>query len=160
VRAAVLVALALVAPGSPGAAAAAEVGPPSFLPGLWHFERTIAQGGRSTVLPGAIFATRREVTRCVNPSAAMQETFRPVNVGNCRSTPPERTEKGFVFALRCDFIGPVRTVIEVESESAYTETHESTLRPMKETIVARRLGDCPAEASTQVRRRLAGAAPR
>ena len=69
-RGAVLVVLiALVALGHPGAAAAAD-GPPSFLPGLWHFERMIAQGGRSTLLPGATFATRREVGPVVTLAAS------------------------------------------------------------------------------------------
>jgi hypothetical protein len=67
---------------------------------------------------------KEEIKRCVDPSISMQETFRPVSVGNCHPTRPEHAAARYVFALRCDYMGPVRTTIEVQGEGAYTETNE------------------------------------
>lgn len=82
--------------------------------------------------------------RCVDPTQAMKETFRPVTIGSCRSTLPEKIKNTYHFAKRCDYLGPVTTTITVESAMAYRETHELTNgpSPKKETVVARRVGDC------------------
>jgi hypothetical protein len=124
---------------------AVENGWPKFRAGMWQFDRTITASGQNVDLPKA---QRRllhnQVTRCVDPSDAMRETFKPTSVGSCRSAAPQSTSNRHVFSLRCDFTGPVRTVITVESDSAYVEVHESVgPRPQKtETITARRLGGC------------------
>ena len=124
---------------------AVENGWPKFRAGMWQFERTITASGQYLDLPRA---QRRlvhdQVTRCVDPSDAMRETFKPTSVGSCRSAAPQSANNRHFFALRCDFTGPVRTVITVESDSAYVETHESVgPRPQTtETITARRLGGC------------------
>ena len=74
----------------------------------------------------------------------MIETFRSVSIGACQSTKPERQKNAFVFAKRCDYLGPVKTVITVESETAYRETNEllTSASPKRDIVVARRLGDC------------------
>ena len=88
--------------------------------------------------------TKVHMTRCVDPSDAMRETFRPASVGNCRSAQPQLDGNRYVFPLRCDYMGPVKTVISVENDAAYTETNELSVGnlPKKETVVARRIGDC------------------
>jgi hypothetical protein len=84
------------------------------------------------------------VTRCVDPTEAMKETFRPLSMGACRSTPARRQGSVYVFARRCDYIGPVRTTIVVDGDAAYREMHELAVgpTPRREVIVARRIGDC------------------
>ena len=117
---------------------------PYFQRGLWRFERTISNSGDSRDLRSAMFVSNRQVTRCVDPTNAMRETFKPVMIGNCRSAKPEKTHNRYVFSLRCDFMGPARTTIEVESDTAYVEINEfiGSKPPKTEIIIARRIGNC------------------
>jgi len=121
---------------------AEEFAGPSFRKGMWQFERTLEYTGPSPS-PHAR-SVRREMTRCVNPTEAMKETFKPFTVGACHSVKPEKLDNTYIFSLRCDYLGPVRTVIEVEGEGAYTEVNEVTVGdlPRKDTVIARRIGDC------------------
>ncbi len=82
--------------------------------------------------------------RCVDPTESMKETFKPLTVGACHSVKPEKVDNRYVFSMRCDYLGPVRTVIEVEGDAAYTEINELTVGnfPRKDTVIARRVGDC------------------
>lgn len=118
---------------------------PVFLKGAWLFQRSTESVTRHWLLPNA----RRvkvdpPVVRCVNPTEAMIETFRASSVGSCQSTPPEIQETTFTFAQRCDYLGPVRTVITVQGETSYRETNEllSSPSPKVDIVVARRIGDC------------------
>jgi hypothetical protein len=74
----------------------------------------------------------------------MKETFKATNVGGCHSQRPEHVDNQYVFALRCDYMGPVRTTIDVESETAYTEINELRVGefPRTDTVVAKRVADC------------------
>ena len=59
------------------------------------------------------------------------------------SAKPEKANNKYKFSNRCDFMGPVSTVITVHSKEAYTELNEATAGlPKSELIVARRIGDC------------------
>ena len=111
---------------------------PKFRKGLWQFERTLAASGSG----GVIF--KREMTRCVDPSQAMKETFRSSSVGACRSSRPDQVESNkYVFAQRCDYMGPVRTTIVVESDTAYTEVNEvQGALPRTDTVIARCIAQC------------------
>jgi len=118
---------------------------PTFSKGMWLFQRSTEFVTKHWVLPNARrVKVEQPVVRCVNPTEAMIETFRPVNVGACQSTLPERKKNTFVFAKRCDYLGPVKTVITVESDGAYRETNEllTGASPKRDIVVARRLGDC------------------
>ena len=117
---------------------------PKFRKGVWQFERTLALTGREFGSDEDRVVFKREMRRCVDPSEAMKETFRPVSVGNCHSKRAERVANKYVFALRCDYMGPVRTTIDVESDAAYTETNELEvgLLPRTDTVIARRIADC------------------
>jgi hypothetical protein len=124
---------------------------PTFAQGLWLFQRSTEFTTRHWILPNAKrIKVEPPVTRCVNPTEAMVETFRPASVGACQSTLPSRKNNTFVFAKRCDYLGPVKTVISVESESAYRETNELLAGTSLKTdiVVARRVGDCPATVNT------------
>jgi hypothetical protein len=118
---------------------------PTFSKGMWLFQRSTEFVTKHWVLPNARrVKVEQPVVRCVNPTEAMIETFRPVSVGACQSTLPERKKNTFVFAKRCDYLGPVKTVITVESDAAYRETNEllTGASPKRDIVVARRLGDC------------------
>lgn len=118
---------------------------PSFTKGLWLFQRSTEFVTQHWVLPNARrVKVEQPVARCVNPTEAMIETFRAVNIGSCQSTSPTRQKNTFVFAKRCDYLGPVKTVITVESETAYRETNEllAGKSPKRDIVVARRIGDC------------------
>ena len=114
---------------------------PRFRKGLWRFERTLE-------FPLHRYVVRQEeVTRCVDPTNAMKGTFASPDIGNCRSTKPERARNRYTFANRCDLLGPVRTDITVHSEEAYTELNIFNFGnfPKVDKVVAQRIGDCGAE---------------
>jgi hypothetical protein len=118
---------------------------PTFSKGLWLFQRSTEFVSRHWVLPNARrINVEPAVVRCVNPTESMIDTFRPVTIGSCQSTLPEKQNSTFVFARRCDYLGPVKTVISVESETAYRETNETLggSSPKKDIVIARRIGDC------------------
>jgi hypothetical protein len=113
---------------------------PSFRKGMWHFVRTIDLALHNKTRQRL---AQRELTQCVDPTHAMIATFASPSVGNCVSAKPEKANNTYKFANRCDFMGPVSTVITVHSEEAYTELNEATAGlPKAELVVARRIGDC------------------
>lgn len=116
---------------------------PVFRQGLWQFERSVERRGIPT-MPHVGVLRASVVTRCVDPTVSMLETFRPTSVGTCRSEPPTRNGNVYIFRLRCDHIGPVQTTIEARGSGAYRETHVLSvgMAPRTETIEARRIGDC------------------
>lgn len=118
---------------------------PSFRKGVWQFERTLQLNEKPGVADQNRVLSKHEMRRCVDPSESMKETFRPVSVGNCHPTKPRRVANKYVFALRCDYLGPVKTTIEVLSDTAYTETNEVQVGnfPRTETVVAHRVAECP-----------------
>src|SRR6266700_3885375 len=118
---------------------------PSFRKGLWHFVRTLDlvahRKNKHRVL-------EREATRCVDPTVAMKATFASPSVGNCVSAKPEKSDNKYIFSNRCDYMGPVSTVITVHSDDSYTEVNELTVGklPRVESVVAHRVGDCQEDA--------------
>jgi hypothetical protein len=120
---------------------------PTFKKGMWHFVRTIElvlhEKAKQRLL-------EREMTRCVDPTNAMKATFSSPSVGNCVSARAERSNNKYRFSNRCDYMGPVRTLITVHSDESYTELNELTVGaiPKTELVVARRIGDCPVDAET------------
>jgi hypothetical protein len=139
-----VIALSLVGWLSP--AKADDFEGPSFRKGLWHFVRTldfVAQ--RNT--RHRIF--EREQTACVDPTHAMKATFASPSVGNCVSAKPEKIDNKYVFSNRCDYSGPVSTVITVLSDTSYTEENELRAGNLHrvELVVAERVGDCQLSAA-------------
>jgi hypothetical protein len=118
-------------------------GGPTFRKGLWKFVRTLEivthSNGRQKLM-------EREMTRCVDPTTAMKATFSSAPVGSCHSAKPQKVNNRYIFSNRCDYMGPVSTVITVQSDEAYTEVNEMTVGlPRKDLVVARRVGDCQEE---------------
>jgi len=142
----VLIALTMAGPTSSQASAEEAFQGPSFRKGLWHFVRTLElvahQRTRHRLL-------EREVTRCVDPTIAMKATFSSPSVGNCVSAKPEKSDNKYIFSNRCDYMGPVSTVITVHSDESYTELNELTVGklPREELVIANRIGDCQDGAS-------------
>jgi hypothetical protein len=131
-----LVALACAVASSPVLAEAPFDGP-KFKRGLWRFDRTLAY-------PDTVRS--REITRCVDPTNAMKGIFTSPDVGNCRSARAVRVANSYNFENRCDYMGPVRTLITVHSEEAYTELNipkANNYLPV-DKVVAHRIGDCEA----------------
>jgi hypothetical protein len=113
---------------------------PTFRKGLWKFVRTLEIVSHSNVRQKLL---EGEVTRCVDPTHAMKATFSSAPVGNCLSSKPEKVNNRYIFSNRCDYLGPVSTVITVQSAEAYTEVNELRVGlPRKDLVVARRVGDC------------------
>jgi hypothetical protein len=118
---------------------------PTFSKGLWLFQRSTEFYTKHWLLPNARrVKVEQPVVRCVNPTEAMIETFRAASIGSCQSSPPQKRDNTFTFARRCDYLGPVKTVIAVENEAGYRETNELLVgqSPKRDIVVARRLGDC------------------
>jgi hypothetical protein len=137
-----VIALAISAPLLSSQAFAEEgFGGPSFRKGLWKFVRTLEIVTHSNSRQKLL---EREMTRCVDPTEAMKATFASAPVGNCHSSKPEKINNKYVFSNRCDYMGPVSTVITVQSDEAYTEVNEISVGqlPRKDLVVARRVGDC------------------
>ena len=135
-------AIALLAVGPLSSQAKAEgFDGPSFKKGLWHFVRTLELVAHRKTKYRLL---EREMTRCVDPTVAMKATFSSPPVGNCVSSKPEKSDNKYTFSNRCDFMGPVSTVITVDSEESYTEVNELTVGklPRTELVVAHRVGDC------------------
>lgn len=137
---ATVLAVSLVAPLASGARAE-EFGGPTFRKGLWHFVRTLDLVAHRKTKHRLM---ERELTACVDPTLSMKATFSSPSVGGCVSSKPEKSANTYRFANRCDFMGPVSTVITVDSEEAYTEVNELNKGevPRVEQVVAKRLGDC------------------
>ena len=138
-RRAFLAATAIAAASS--AAPAQSFDGPAFRRGMWHFERVIE---RNPATDAGSVLMRREMTRCVDPTLAMRATFSSPDVGTCHSAKPQKIGNQYIFPMRCDYMGPVRTEITVESDTAYTEVNALSVgdRPRTDTVVARRVGDC------------------
>lgn len=118
---------------------------PSFRKGMWHFVRTLDLIVHRKTKQRL---QEREMTRCVDPTVAMKATFASPSVGNCVSAKPEKSDNKYTFSNRCDFMGPVSTVITVHSDESYTEVNELTVGklPRMELVVAKRVGDCQEDA--------------
>jgi len=135
-----LIVMAAITAGS-SAAPAQPFDGPAFRKGMWHFERVIE---RNPATDATAILMRREMTRCVDPTLSMRATFSSPNVGSCHSVKPQKIGNQYIFPMRCDYMGPVRTEITVESDTAYTEVNALSIgdMPRTDTVVARRVGDC------------------
>ncbi|WOH84453.1 DUF3617 family protein [Bradyrhizobium sp. BEA-2-5] len=154
----VVTALSVFVLASPSAMAEEGFSGPTFRKGMWRFVRTLEIATSSNVRQTLL---EREMTRCVDPTQAMKATFSSPSVGNCHSSRPEKINNKYVFSNRCDYLGPVSTVITVLSDEAYTEVNKTNVgqAPRTDRVVARRISDChedraslsqPASASGEV----------
>lgn len=154
--------IALSVSFSHGAVADDGFNGPTFRKGMWRFVRTMELVSPSNVRQKLLEC---EMIRCVDPTQAMKVTFSSPSIGNCHSSRPEKISNRYVFSNRCDYMGPVSTVITVLSDEAYTEVNEvHGQAPRTDRVVARRISDChedraalvqqPAAAPSEVSREL------
>jgi hypothetical protein len=133
------------------AATSESSGGPVFKRGMWHFVRTlemvVADKVRHTL-------SSQEMTRCVDPTEAMNATFSTGDVGTCRSSKPEKAANRYTFANRCDYMGPARTTITVISDAAYSEQNEIKAGDYSrvDLVIAKRIGDCAADSRKAAKR--------
>jgi len=116
---------------------------PTFRSGLWKFERTLETDGKTTNrLPTNNLSINPEVTRCVNPTAAVKAEFTPFEA--CKPKDVRKTDDNYVVERVCGGGSPIKTQIDVKSDSAYTEINEGNIGKLstKETVTAQRVGDC------------------
>jgi hypothetical protein len=118
---------------------------PVLRSGLWKFERTLKTGGKPTdrqQTSGLLIA--RQITRCVNPTRALRSEFTALDPGFCKTRGLQETNGGYAFQKVCTGVTPIKTEIEVRSDSSYIEVNQGNLGkiPTKETVVANRIGDC------------------
>jgi uncharacterized protein DUF3617 len=110
--------------------------------GLWKFERTIETNGKSSDLL-QISGFARETTRCINPSRVLRFELTS-GLGFCPAQKVRKTDDTYVFQKVCRGTSPIRTEINVQGDSDYTEINEGKTGKIaaKETLVAHRVGDC------------------
>jgi len=125
-----------------GLAEADQIDRPKFRTGLWRFERTVEYVRRPPNVN--LVLVKSDTTRCVDPNVAMTGIFASPSVGNCRSEKPQLFGNQYIFSKRCDFMGPVSTVITAESDVAYTEVNLLPVDPLpkRDMVIAHRVGDC------------------
>ena len=129
-----------LAAGTP--ACLAEDGP-TFRSGLWKFERTVETDGKTTDrYENNDLPIKREMTRCVNPTPAVKAEFTTFEA--CRPKDLQKTDDHYVLQRICGGDSPIKTEIDVKSDSAYTEINEGNIgkTSTRETVVAQRIGDC------------------
>jgi hypothetical protein len=86
--------------------------------GLWKFERTLETDGKPTDRLQTIgLLIDRQMTRCVNPTRAVQSEFAPF--GACSTKDLQKTDD--VFQKVSTGAKPIMTKIDVQGDSAYTE---------------------------------------
>src|SRR6266436_9574898 len=101
---------------------------PTFRGGLWKFERTLETDGKRTDrLQTSGLPIDREITRCVNPSSAIKAEFSSLPFGACNAKDLRNTDDSYVFQRFCGSGAPIKTQIDVKSDSAYTEIHEGKM---------------------------------
>lgn len=138
IRRALPVALqALAAACSPGALAADEL--PAFRSGLWELKRSVEGPGAAPM--------NVETRNCIDPSADMRRMQEAMSIRGCVYSPLARSGNTYTVTADCkldDATLRSRTVITVESDAAYSVavTTTSGERQSRETMTARRVGDC------------------
>jgi hypothetical protein len=116
---------------------------PTFRSGLWKFERTLETDGKTTnqLLANGL-SINQEIIRCMNPTFSVKAEFTSFEA--CKPRDLQKTDGSYALQRVCGGNSPIKTQIDVKSDSAYTEINEGNIGKMstKETVVARRVGDC------------------
>ena len=94
---------------------------------------------RLVLASGLLYA--RQITRCVNPSRALQAATAQ---GLCKTRDLRQRDHTYDFEKVCGSGAPVKTTINIKNDSDYTEINEGRIGGIesKEIIEAQRLGDC------------------
>lgn len=115
--------------------------PPAFRKGMWEFQRTLP--GQGAGGKDAEIATKR----CLDPTASLKTMGEMMAKQGCKFGTPAVKGNVRTSTSECPVQGGTVTserVMTVTSDSAYTVhiTTTSGGKTSKETLVAKRLGDC------------------
>ena len=115
---------------------------PAFRRGMWEFNRTMkgadSQGKSQTITS----------KQCTNPTEDMKKQNEMLSKAGCKFSPVTRSGNTYSFTSDCTLQGisaQGKSVVSVENDSAYTvniETRQGN-QVTKETLRARRIGECP-----------------
>jgi hypothetical protein len=113
---------------------------PVLKQGMWEFTRTMQPPGGGA--PKIVTSKR-----CIDPVADMQRQNATMAKSGCTISAPAKTGNAYTFTAACRIMGissNTTTTLVAENDSAYTLTVEGTTdgEPTKETMKARRTGDC------------------
>lgn len=114
---------------------------PTLRAGMWEFNRTVETSGASAK-PQAI-----STKSCTNPSEDMKKQNEMLTMAGCVFSPIIREGNTYTFSAVCKLpgaSGTSKSVLNVESDSAYTIRIESDLggMPTRELLLAKRIGAC------------------
>jgi hypothetical protein len=138
----VLTVVALVAALATTLAGVASADPwPTLRPGMWEYQRTMVrsnQPGKPTVI------TKR---KCGNPTEDMKRQNAQLTAAGCRFSPVRKTGNVYTYTAQCSMAGiqvQSKSTLTVESPDAYRLFVESREGggTSKETLIARRVGEC------------------
>ena len=115
---------------------------PEFRKGMWEFNRTIDAG---TGQPQVI-----KLQRCVSPTDDMREQNRQLVAAGCKATDVVKNGNVYSFTADCTIQGETmqsKSVVTVDGDSGYRAEVETIQGPVmtRESLVARRVGDCENE---------------
>jgi hypothetical protein len=84
--------------------------------------------------------------KCMDPTGEVRGKLEPGDHFGCVTSPPKKDGNRYESVTKCSgaLTGQTNRVITVESDSAYTDISEQQLGKTlgKETLIARRVGDC------------------
>jgi Protein of unknown function (DUF3617) len=114
---------------------------PTLRAGMWEFDRTIETSGASAK-PKAI-----STKSCTNPGDDMKKQNEMLTKAGCVFSPVNREGNTYAFSAVCKLpgaSGTSKSVLNIESDSAYTIRIESDLggTPTRELLIAKRIGTC------------------
>lgn len=140
-RTVVIAAWAVLAIMAPVAGLAAADEWPTLRRGQWQFTRTMDTPGA----PGKPRVVT--TTECTDPAEDMKQQNATLSKSGCRFTPVVKAGNTYTFSAECSmpgYNGRSKSVMTVESDSAYTVNVESTSGKdtTREVLRARRTGDC------------------
>jgi hypothetical protein len=108
---------------------------PVFRQGMWKFTRTVS--GKPV-----------ESSKCTNPTDDMKRQNATLAKAGCTFSSIRKAGNTYTYEANCTMPGGMTSrttsVLTVESDSAYRLEVNGTVNgePTKETLVARRVGDC------------------
>jgi hypothetical protein len=107
---------------------------------MWQFDRSV--NGREMGV----------ITQCANPTADMKEQDAMLTAAGCKFAPVRQDGDKYSFDVDCaiksgstQINSKTTTVMTVTGDSAYTVRVTGTTngKPTDESVVAKRMGDCP-----------------
>lgn len=128
----IIVVIALVVVS--GSGIADEV--PKFKPGKWEYSKTLVINNGKEL--------HQKVSRCEDPTSEMREFMQAGSMMGCKWDKPLRSGNQYTSLSACNNGNTKKIIRIIKSDSAYDEMSEDAGKKihMKQTIIARRIGDC------------------